>query len=59
VTILDGASAADPDTRVFHVMTAVGTRDATVDGFVITGGRAVGLASMNDDRGGGLLAFSA
>lgn len=59
VTVLDGASAEDPDSRVFHVITAIGTRDATLDGFVITGGRALGLASNNDERGGGLLAYSA
>ncbi len=59
VAVLDGASADDPDLRVFHVITAVGTRDATLDGFVITGGNAYGLASNNDDRGGGLLGYSA
>jgi cysteine-rich repeat protein len=59
VTVLDGVNPVEPALRVFHVITAIGTRDATVDGFVITGGLAKGLPSNDDDRGGGLLAYSA
>ncbi len=59
LTVLDGASAAAPTERVFHVITAIGTLDATVDGFVITNGRATGDAYNYDDRGGGVLAYAA
>jgi hypothetical protein len=58
-TVLDGRASFDQALRVFHVITAIGTRDATVDGFTVTGGEALGMSQDLDDRGGGLLAYSA
>ena len=59
VTVLDGRAAGGEGQRVFHVLTALGTKDATLDGLVISSGQADGLAQLIDDRGGGLLAYSA
>ncbi len=58
VTILDGRSEADPDHRVFHVVTAKGTVDATLGGVMITGGEADGRDVNQDDVGGGLYAYA-
>lgn len=56
-TILDGHEYLSSPRSVFHVLSAVGTQDATVDGFTVTGGRAVGVAP--EDSGGGLFAYGA
>ncbi|MDY0001752.1 MAG: DUF4215 domain-containing protein, partial [Polyangia bacterium] len=56
--ILDGSAEGDDSRRVFHVVTAVGTDDATVDGFTFNGGAATGSSLSNDDSGGGLYAYA-
>ncbi len=55
VTQLSGHGPAE--TRVYHVVTAIDTTDATLDGLVVTGGSALGN-SMHG-LGGGLLATNA
>ncbi len=54
-TVLNGRNEADDALQVYHVVTAMGTQDATVDGLTITGGWARG----DFNTGGGLYVQSA
>ncbi|MDF1561545.1 MAG: DUF4215 domain-containing protein [Deltaproteobacteria bacterium] len=59
-TILDGHAGPDSAEQVWHVVTA--TSNSTLDGFVVTGGRAEGRFGdyeIVDDDGGGFLAVGA
>lgn len=56
-TILDGLGP-DGEQGVFHVVTAEATEDATLDGFVITGGTANGNLEDASQRGGGVYAYA-
>jgi cysteine-rich repeat protein/predicted outer membrane repeat protein len=58
-TVLSGSAADNVTKQVFHVLTAWGTKDATLAGLIIMSGYAIGLNDNVDDRGGGLLAYSA
>jgi len=53
-TILDGRDAPDGEKHVYHVVW--GRDDAVIDGFTVTGGRAVASADFEDMRnwGGGM-----
>jgi len=56
VTVLDGRPGPDSEQRVRHVV--IGSDDALIDGFTVTGGRAEGDGTY-DACGGGLLAVFA
>jgi cysteine-rich repeat protein len=58
-TNIIGNNPANEAEVVFHVVTAMGTKAAVLDGFTIQNGKAIGLAAHLDDRGGGLLAYAA